>query len=348
MRKAAIGTTLLVLAIFLAGGSPAAAALYKYKNLDSDGLYWDSYVRGINASGQVAGWARSTWGDRGFFHDGSVMHTLPTLPAPYNTGCYVTAVNASGQVVGYCTSSSSGNHAFIWSISGGMQDLGLILGAPGEANGINDAGQVVGFYYLSGLRRAFLYTPGVGVETIATLPGGNTNQAKAINNAGQVTGISNIASSFNDHAFLYTPGAGVADLGCVPGAYYSWGKGINNLGEVVGESGYRAFLWTSTGGMQNLGTLGGESCAYSINDLGQVTGGYVPVSRSLAFIYSGGRMVDLSSLVLNLPEGTPLYGGGAINNKGQIAVTAGTSYGDCPYLLTPVAPPGAAIDLLLQ
>ena len=54
---------------------------------------------------------------------------------------------------------------------------------------------------------------------------------------------------------------------------------INDNGHVVGlsdtESGYCAFLWTSAGGMQDLGTLPGwefRSQARDINNNGQVVG----------------------------------------------------------------------------
>lgn len=59
----------------------------------------------------------------------------------------------------------------------------------------------------------------------------------------------------------------------------SMAHGINNLGQVIGEASLittlqkHAFLWDSTGGMRDLGTLGGlVSSAHASNDLGQVVG----------------------------------------------------------------------------
>jgi probable HAF family extracellular repeat protein len=49
---------------------------------------------------------------------------------------------------------------------------------------------------------------------------------------------------------------------------------INDFGQVVGNSGDSAFIWSSSQGLRNLGTLSGGTSTYaaSINDLGVVTG----------------------------------------------------------------------------
>lgn len=81
-------------------------------------------------------------------------------------------------------------------------------------------------------------------------------------------------------AQLYT----VTDLHTLPGVAYSVTSAINSLGQVVGSADIdtgkgRAFLWTRTRGMQDLGTLPGgineayfSSGATGINDLGHVSG----------------------------------------------------------------------------
>src|SRR5207244_10420906 len=71
-------------------------------------------------------------------------------------------------------------------------------------------------------------------------------------------------------AFLWTATDGMHDLGMLGPA--SIALGINNRTEVVGGSGH-AFLWTARGGMVDLGTLGGRtSCANAINDTGCIVG----------------------------------------------------------------------------
>ena len=72
--------------------------------------------------------------------------------------------------------------------------------------------------------------------------------------------------------------------------------------------------------MTDLGTLGGPfSYAYSINNVGQVVGYASTTSgTSDAFLYSGGVMVDLNSL-LPPNSGWQLQLATGINDSGQIA-----------------------------
>ena len=68
----------------------------------------------------------------------------------------------------------------------------------------------------------------------------------------------------------------------------------------------------------DLGTLGGLSCAQSINELGQVVGfSTLPNNQTRAFVYAQGRMWDLGTLM----SGSDSYAT-AINNKGQVVGTA--------------------------
>jgi len=87
--------------------------------------------------------------------------------------------------------------------------------------------------------------------------------------------------------------------------------------------------------MIDLGTLPGGSgtLAYGINNSGQVVGTCFTGDGDFhAFLYSGGAMTDLSSLVA-LPSGVSLNYAFAINDLGQIAATGSDGHA---YLLTPV------------
>ena len=71
----------------------------------------------------------------------------------------------------------------------------------------------------------------------------------------------------------------MVDLGSLSPTYSeSYGHSINDLGQVAGFSdagagAFSPFRWTPSGGMQDLGTLGGfTSYEFGINNEGQVTG----------------------------------------------------------------------------
>lgn len=74
----------------------------------------------------------------------------------------------------------------------------------------------------------------------------------------------------------------------------------------------------------DLGTLGAESWAFGINNMGQVVGISVPAENyySHAFLYSDGRMTDLGTL----PGGAYSYATG-INNNGQVVGYSGSNGG---------------------
>src|SRR5262245_35845096 len=76
----------------------------------------------------------------------------------------------------------------------------------------------------------------------------------------------------------------VTHLGILPGGYDSQAFGISADGSVVvgaGDSGYRAFRWTSAGGMQELFSGIYYSAAYGISSNGSViVGEYDPTGSS--------------------------------------------------------------------
>jgi probable HAF family extracellular repeat protein len=74
------------------------------------------------------------------------------------------SINNSGTVVGYATTRANTYHAFISTNGGRMQDLNKMISPRSgwvllQANGINDAGQIVGDGLFHGQSHAFLLTP---------------------------------------------------------------------------------------------------------------------------------------------------------------------------------------------
>ncbi len=112
----------------------------------------------------------------------------------------------------------------------------------------------------------------------------------------------------------------LTDLGALTRGTSSYATGINNNGQVVGQAasseGFRAFLWSATGGMVNLGTLGTSNFSYAtgINDHGQVVG-YASVNNlSIAVQWDGKGGITALGSVANAVQ-SYAYG---INNSGQI------------------------------
>ena len=70
------------------------------------------------------------------------MRDLGTLPGgTFSAG---NAVNASGEVAGTATTGGGAQHAFRWTPSGGLEDLGTLGGTNSSAQAINALGEVAG------------------------------------------------------------------------------------------------------------------------------------------------------------------------------------------------------------
>ena len=111
MVPRSLPSTLLALSLFFAVGTarPVHAGMIDLGTLPG-GSYSVAY--GINAAGQVVGYANTASGlNHAFLYDG-IMHDLGTLPGRFNSIAY--GINAAGQVVGLSDTPSSFAHAFLY------------------------------------------------------------------------------------------------------------------------------------------------------------------------------------------------------------------------------------------
>jgi probable HAF family extracellular repeat protein len=165
--------------------------------------------------------------------------------------------------------------------------------------------------------------------------------ARSVNDSGQVAGYSDLSTGALTLGWRYTSSTGFVPLGLPPDfvSGYSNPYGINNVGHVVGDvSGVRAFRWSEGTGMVTLPTLpgGANSFAYAVNDGGQVAGssGMTGAPSQRVARWSAANTIE----DLGLPIGRMVGFGRAINNSGQLAVSAADSLGDSRgYLYTDVS-----------
>ena len=198
-----------------------------------------------------------------------------------------------------------------------VTDLGAALGPGSYAQGINNNGQVVGYWSTPQGIHAFLYDSGQ-LKDLGIL-GGTNIYALSINDVGQVAGFTETAQGLQ--AFLYQNGS-LANLGNL-GGLNSYAYGINGQGKLVGyldtPEGARAFLYDS-GAVTDLGSLGGTNAfAFGINNLMQVAGSSLMPDnvRTHAFLWQAGTITNLNRL-LPLGSGWELMEARGINDKGQI------------------------------
>ena len=161
--------------------------------------------------------------------------TEPTRYTIENLGSFagqvptVTGINASGQVSGVV---GGGSHAVRYTPGVGWVDFPA-LGFFSVANGINDAGDLVGYRFAPAGLRAFRYRDGAGVQDIAPLPGGTMTLGFAINAAGDVVGQSSAGGV--SRAFRASPPLAAVELPNLGGTFAT-ACGINDAGQVVGQA----------------------------------------------------------------------------------------------------------------
>lgn len=240
------------------------------------------------------------------------IYTLADLGTLGGSTAMAMGVNSFGQAVGAMTTPSGYMSAYSFSGSGALNLTAGTGAVAGQANGINDAGQVAGTSQIGQQTYATVWTNGV-----ATTVGGAGSYGMAINNPGSVAGML-VNNNGEGNAFVAQNGT-VIELGDFEGGAWSAAYGINDVGQaagygMTGSGAFHAFIWTPGQGYTDLGTLGGmNSYAMAINSSGmaagasQVAGGYTH-----AVVSNGTSLQDLGTL-----GGNSSYAYG-INDSGNV------------------------------
>jgi probable HAF family extracellular repeat protein len=370
--RVAAAFALAAAAASLAGVARAAPPSYTVTDLGTMPTGVDpAQPLAVASGGRVAGFefTNSTGGDTAFLWTNGVFNALGTLGGN-SSEAY--DMNGSGQIAGVSSVATSCNGSlcsyadrpFSWQ-NGVMTNLDPGAGPDdySGAFGINGFGSVAGF-----IHRANAPAPtapevptiwsGGGAQGLPTFcvifSGGTCTQngggrALAIADSGDAVGYS--GATTGQLPVIWSAGA-ITSLGSLGG---NWGEAtdISNNGVVVGGSRIgpypgpvHAFVWAN-GTMSDLGTLLGDtgSEAYSINDGGEIVGVSnttdqfespgVRAATGRAFLYVGGTMYDLNSLI-PANSGWSLANAAAIDNDGAVVGFGfynGVQHG---YLLRPV------------
>ena len=326
---------------------------------------------GINSYGRVAGAANLANGNQHAFLSEVVGNAdLGTLGGPnsnegglntsYQLAIFAETAKKDPNGEDFC---GFGTHLIclpaVW--NGRMTPLPTLGGNNGQALAINEQGQLAGIAETgtqdstcvgSGQVMRFeaaLWSPTGQVQELPPLAGDTVGFALGINNQGQVVGSSGTCANTNvagleagPRAVLWNNGAPI-NLGSLGGTISATAAAVNDLGVVTGASDLASempgfpgvqihgFLWTSAGGMVDIGTVGSDfsSIPTAINNRGQVTGASCDDQGNCrAFLWQNNVMTDLNTLI---PADSGLYLAFpfVMNDDGEIAGMAiVTSTGD--------------------
>jgi probable HAF family extracellular repeat protein len=224
------------------------------------------------------------------------------------TGSQPVAINDNGQAV-----VNFNDRAYLWSLSGGLTDLGDLGGGKSYAYGINNLGQIVGESYIdSTSSHAFLWHG--QMSDLGGLSGGVRSIAVSINNLGVIIG----GTFFSDNSFSpfrWTQDNKLQSMDLQGGIAFK----IIDDGRMVGSKNNHAWLWNAPGAGTDLGGLPGFGYteADDINQSGQVVGFATPAQNveypTHAFSWTPNvGLKDLGTL------GGPNSRAFSINNEGFI------------------------------
>lgn len=190
------------------------------------------------------------------------------------------------------------------------------IDVPGAAStvtsGINNVGQIVGFYSNtsgiaqdSGTEQGFLLSG--GTFNPINFPGATATEAAGLNDVSQIVGVLNPYLS-GESGFLLSGGvfSNISAPGITGGA---WVFGINDVGQILGDG------WLLSGGAYSTIQVPGSIDTFprGINNAGEIVGGFDDATGGHGFL----RSSDGSFTTLDVPGGFGTEALG-LNDNGEI------------------------------
>jgi probable HAF family extracellular repeat protein len=258
----------------------------------------NTYVSGINNTGQIVG-SYSVHGSTDFDGFVDTGGTFTTILVPGASDTRVNGINDAGQIVGQYTTIAPNQQSYFHS-GGTFTTISVPECQPSTcvltgATGINNTGNIVGYYDLGGNTPEDSYLDIGGTFTALAMPGVVDTFALGIGNSGLVVG-NFISSDLSRHGFLYINGT-YTQID-VPGGITTVPDGVNADGEIVGtyqiagSGATNGFLYNN--GVFTTFDVPGTTDTYltGINDEGQIVGySYtvtpVPEPESIILVASG-------------------------------------------------------------
>jgi probable HAF family extracellular repeat protein len=173
-------------------------------------LGYNTFAEGINKSGQIVGYYQldvsANFQNHGFLYSGGTYITLDdpfasnSYPSSTANGTIPSRINDEGQVVGHYYDSSGNVHGFLY--DNGKYTT-LDDPTPGTtttvATGINDKGDIVGYFVANGSEYSFLYSHGhyTTLNVVFRIPEDITNADQIITDG-----------AYSPGGYIFTPSNG--------------------------------------------------------------------------------------------------------------------------------------------
>jgi hypothetical protein len=281
LRSALFVLTLSYAALAASQDQPST---YTYKSIDVPGAA-GTQAFGNNNRGQIVGdYSDSVQLQNGFLDTKGVFTTINCV---LENETVLTSINKKGEIVGtyYYVGGGGGTHGFIYEGNNSCFDVIVSLkganGATTNVWGLNDSGEIVGFYKdSSGNYQGFLYVK--GKFTSIECKGATQTRSYGIRNDGVIAGDYQ-DSKGSWHGFLYRSGKCSAPID-YPGAIWTSAKSINASGRISGwyidtSKIFHGFIKTGSHFQTVDFPNATNTLLFHMNDSGQVVGWYTDTSN---------------------------------------------------------------------